>query len=431
MAKTAKTAAKKAAKNTAKTPKKAAKTQQAKAPQIHQVSGSERDRLPNAVAIGRTAAQAEIEVSVKLRRKNALPMTRRPAKAMARSAFVATHGASMADMSKVISTFKGYGLEPVGDGNPATRTVRLRGTVANMEKAFNVTLFDYKHVGGDYRGRVGAVHVPAELKKIVVGVFGLDNRRAARRLRPSAPPTTAASSSGVPASWYIPSELAQRYGFPQGDGSGQAIGMLELGGGYFPDDLKQFCVLANIPTPPEVTSVSVDGASTTAQDNAVGEVMMDVEIAAGLCPAAKIVIYFAPNTDDGFIDLLDNAIYDHTNDPGVLSMSWGGAEESYTSQTLTQINEALKDAASLGITVCFASGDDGSSDGVSDGHAHVNFPASSPYALAVGGTTISQEGVEPARHRLEGRHGPQRWRPERRQHRRRSERGFPEFELAE
>jgi kumamolisin len=76
----------------------------------------------------------------------------------------------------------------------------------------------------------------------------------------------------------------------------------------------------------------------------------------------------------------------------VLSMSWGGPEEGYTSQTMTEINETLKDAASLGITVCFASGDDGSSDGVKDGHAHVNFPASSPYALAVGGTTIPSKG---------------------------------------
>jgi kumamolisin len=357
------------------------------------VLGSERTHLPGAVAAGRTNSKAVIEVSLKLRRKKPLSVTtRRPAKAIGRKAFAATYGASSADLAKVVKTFQGFGLAQIGDVNPATRTVRLHGAVADMEKAFQVTLFDYKHVDGDYRGRVGAIYVPSGLKTIVRGVFGLDNRRAARRGRPSSPASALAGSAAVPSSWYVPSELAQHYGFPAGDGKGQAIGLLELGGGYFPSDLTQFCALAKIPAPPRVIPVSVDGASTNAKDAAAGEVMLDTEIAAGLCPKANIVVYFARNTDAGLIDVLSDAIHDQKNDPGVLSMSWGGPESSYTQQALTEIGEVLKDAVALGVTVCFASGDDGSSDGVKDGHAHVNFPASSPFALAVGGTTIPVKG---------------------------------------
>lgn len=366
----------------------------AKKAQAHAVVlGSERTHLPGAVAAGRANAEALIEVSLKLRRRKSLPITtRRPAKAIGRKAFAATYGASAADVAKVVKTFRRFGLAQIGAVNPATRTVRLRGSIANMEKAFQVTLFDYKYVGGDYRGRVGSVYVPTGLKNIVRGVFGLDNRRAARRGRPSSPASAPAGSAAVPSSWYVPSQLAQHYGFPAGDGNGQAIGLLELGGGYFPNDLTQFCALANIPALPKVTPVSVDGAPTDAKDHEEGEVMLDTEIAAGLCPKANIIVYFAPNTDAGLIDVLSDAIHDQKNAPGVLSMSWGGPEASYTKQALNEIGEVLKDAVALGVTVCFASGDDGSSDGLKDGHAHVNFPASSPFALAVGGTTIPVKG---------------------------------------
>jgi kumamolisin len=49
---------------------------------------------------------------------------------------------------------------------------------------------------------------------------------------------------------------------------------------------------------------------------------------------------------------------------------------------------ALQDAAALGVTVIVAAGDDGSTDGASDGQPHVDFPSSSPYALACGGTEL-------------------------------------------
>jgi kumamolisin len=55
---------------------------------------------------------------------------------------------------------------------------------------------------------------------------------------------------------------------------------------------------------------------------------------------------------------------------------------------MTSYDQAFQAAVAMGVTVCVASGDDGSSDGVNDGADHVNFPASSPNVLACGGTSL-------------------------------------------
>jgi kumamolisin len=99
-------------------------------------------------------------------------------------------------------------------------------------------------------------------------------------------------------------------------------------------------------------------------------------------------VYFAPNTDAGFLDAITTAIHDTTNKPSVISISWGGPESTWTAQAMTAMDQAFQAAATLGITVCIASGDNGSSDGVNDGADHVDFPASSSFALACGGTSL-------------------------------------------
>jgi len=118
--------------------------------------------------------------------------------------------------------------------------------------------------------------------------------------------------------------------------------------------------------------------------------MLDAEVVAGLCPKADIVMYFAAWTEAGMIGALDAAMQDKTHHPGVVSISWGAPEgtDIWSDQAMSQVNETLKEAAYQGITVCVAAGDDGSSDALTDGHAHADFPASSPYVLSIGGTTI-------------------------------------------
>lgn len=361
------------------------------------VAGSSRTALAGARVLGRANAHAIIEVTLKLRRQKPLPeLTGRPVESMSRET-LAEYGSSRDDIEKVSSVLGKFGLNTL-EANPASRVVKVSGTVAAMEEAFQVKLFNYAHPRGNYRGRVGPVHVPAELHGVVTGVFGLDNRRVAHRKRqPFAGSLHAKALASVPASWYTPKQLAAHYQFPAGDGSGQTIGILEFGGGYFPEDLAAFCKLASVGIP-QVKTISTDGTSTSAQDDATGEVMLDIEVIAGVCPKSTIVIYFAQFTEQGWITALDAVAQDGVNDPAVISVSWGYAEDAdiWTKQAMTEVNETLQELAHLGVTVCVAAGDDGSSDGILDGHAHAQFPPSSPFVLAVGGTTIPvKNGSQP------------------------------------
>ncbi|MGH2644535.1 MAG: S53 family peptidase, partial [Chitinophagaceae bacterium] len=173
-------------------------------------------------------------------------------------------------------------------------------------------------------------------------------------------------------------------------GKRQCIALIELGGGYRTTDLDTYFKGLNIPVP-SVKAVSVDGAVNNpgTADGPDGEVMLDMEVAGAVSPAAQMVVYFAPNTDQGFLDAITTAIHDKTNNPDVISISWGGAEINWTQQAMTSFDQAFQSAAALGITITVAAGDSGSSDGVNDGEAHVDFPASSPNVIACGGTTIT------------------------------------------
>lgn len=277
------------------------------------------------------------------------------------------------------------------------RTVVLSGTVAQFNAAFNVDLQRFEHPGGSYRGRVGSIELPDELDGVVEAVLGLDDRPAAkphfrvRQFRGNARWHAQEAESTS----FTPLQVASLYKFPPGTGHGQCVAIIELGGGERSADLSSYFSSLNIAGGPTVTVVSVDHAKNhpTGDPNGPdGEVMLDIEVVGALVPRAKIVLYFAPNTDAGFLDAITTAIHDETNNPSVISISWGGPESSWTSQAMDGFNSAFQSAAALGVTVCVASGDNGSSDGATDGSDHVDFPASSPYVLACGGTTLQAAG---------------------------------------
>jgi kumamolisin len=285
---------------------------------------------------------------------------------------------------------------------PATGSLVLSGTAAQIEEAFHASLGMYSHrEDGVLRGREGDLSIPAELDGLVLGVFGLDQRRVARRLARN----DAAADPGKLASQPLkPAELEERYGFPAGDCAAQTIAIAEFGGGYFPDDVHTFCkthgrTLPNIDTvsvgATPLTPTQIAALSAEQQAPALGEsheVMMDVEIVAGLCAKARICVYYAPFDQKGWIDLLDRVV---ASDPApvALSVSWGLAEDSpdWSAAALKAIDERLRAASERGITVCAASGDDGAGDQMHDQRAHVHFPASSPFVLAVGGTMLDGE----------------------------------------
>lgn len=315
-----------------------------------------------------------------------------------REEYAGIHGADPQDLTKIEEFAHAHGLSVV-DSDGARRSVVLSGTVTQMNEAFSVDLGRYEHAGGLYRGRTGVVTVPEPLGPIVEAVLGLDNRPAAKphiRRRQAVRGRNSSRAVGIS---YLPTQVAQAYSFPSGlNGQGQCIGIIELGGGYRASELQTYFSQLGI-TPPQVSAVSVDGGNNSpgADPNSDGEVMLDIEVAGAVAPGARIAVYFAPNTDQGFHDAITKAAHDTVRKPSVISISWGGPEsgpagQAWTQQAITAMESAIEDAAGMGVTVTVAAGDDGATDGVSDGKLHADFPASSPYALACGGTKLTVSG---------------------------------------
>jgi kumamolisin len=127
------------------------------------------------------------------------------------------------------------------------------------------------------------------------------------------------------------------------------------------------------------------------------ELALDIQIAAGLAPGARIVAYLSSNDDQGWEDALASAIRDRENRPSVLSLSWGAFEEQWHPAAIERLNELFAEAAESGITICAASGDDGCARDA-EGRFRVTFPASSPLVLACGGTQLDAGGYEAVWH---------------------------------
>jgi kumamolisin len=393
------------------------------------LQGSNRRALAGAKVVGAVDPDQRIEITIQVRRRTGSDLDSTvnkiasqklvDRKYLTRAELASQAGADPADIAKIDVFAHNHGLTVV-EADIARRTVKLSGRIADLSAAFGVKLKRYKAGAVSYRGRTGSLSLPAELEGIVERVLGLDDRpvvemhyrllsnaqrspnaRTRGRGRKKRSRERTAASNGTTS--YTPVQLAAIYDFPTGlNGTGQTIALIELndvdsqgnptGAGYATSDLETFFENLGIPMP-SVSSVGVDGgANLPGKDNdADGEVTLDIEVSGGIAPGAKIAVYFGTNTDDGFIQVLSAAVHDDVRKPTIVSLSWGQAEETATSQMLQGLQEILQEAAALGVTVCVAAGDDGSADmeqKVWDDKPHVDFPASSPFALACGGTTL-------------------------------------------
>jgi len=417
---------------------------------------------------------------------------------MPQKEFADKYGAARADINKVVTFVRDRHLT-VGKTHAARRTVVVRGTPAQMRKAFFVELRHYERVTSTkvgpvevrgpetFRGRVGYIWVPKNLVKPIVGIFGFDNRRASR----------SQDSLGDPlrTTRLTVKRVTQLYNFPSPGPAiaGQTIGIIAPsdGGGYLQSDLDAYfrstSTAATVKTisvdkvtngavkaattldapagattltfaPRVMVSAETDGAcviagtlygfrvmdvtscatcttikvaavfnatggatafptgvprGTVVYFNLDGETTQDICIAASAAPGAKLAVYFGHGSEGGWVELLGRAVHPDPGDfpsakgvkpPSVLSVSWhvapgddpsglAAASALYNSGItvggVRAIDLALQDAALQGITVCMASGDLGT-DTVGDGYAHVQYPASDPWVLSVGGTTIGR-----------------------------------------
>lgn len=382
---------------------------------------SDREPLGGATSTGSVDSGAQVEITVVVRprpggdpRAAAAALATQPPGArtvLSREEFARQHGALDTDLEAVADYARSTGIS-VAWTDASRRSVGLVGPAGAMGAAFGVTLerfelpstSSYRSDSGRsasgvstasvraYRGHRGPVHIPAHLDGIVQAVLGFDDRPQAQ---PRLAPLVEQGGPAALATSYTAPTLAQLYAFPTStDGSGQTIALIELGGGFDNANLQTYFSSLGL-TPPRVIAVGVDGGSnqpTGSPTGPDGEVQLDIEVAGAVAPGATIVAYFAPNTDRGFLDAITTALHSTSAPASVISISWGGPESSWTNQAMQSFDQAFADAATLGVTVCVASGDRGSGDGVGDGLAHVDFPASSPHALGCGGTSLHASG---------------------------------------
>jgi len=355
--------------------------------ELVELAGSHRNRADISGTLIDAPADDVVIVTIVLRRKNELPAeTMRGRARLSRAEFASRHGVDPADIERVQAFAQRSDLRVV-QTDMASRRVQLEGTVAALQQAFGVRL--QAVAGGTLRLREGSIMIPASLQGVVLGVFGLDNR-------PQAEPHVAVAAdktfAGITPADYTATDLAALYDFPGGvNGSGQTIGIIELGGGYAYRDLDGYFSSINLATP-VVTNVSVDGAVNAPGSNNDVEVALDIEVAGGCAPGANIAVYFAPNTAQGFLDAVSTAVHDQANRPATISISWGRAEVGWTAQAMQAMDQVFADAAALGISVFVAAADHGSADNVNDNLAHADFPASSPNATGCGGTHLDSNG---------------------------------------
>jgi kumamolisin len=340
-----------------------------------------------------------LSVTIRVRRRKDAPALADPSKAgkahkvLSHEAFASQYGAAQSDVDQVIAFAKEHGLAVVETSLPR-RTVILSGNVEQMNAAFGVELGIYKSPTETYRGREDAVNLPPTLIDIVEGVFGLDNRRMARRAAATHAPAVSHKAKPL-----TPQQVATLYDFPTPfNATGQTIGLLEFGGGYESGDIEAFFEKLGLTTP-ALTAVGIDGATNSAAsdpDSSV-EVALDIDVSGAVAQGAQIAVYFAPWTEQGWVDAISTAVHPAAGQPApsVISISWGWPELesiqglSWTQAAIDAVSATFQEAASLGITIFVASGDHGSSCGLSGKKAHVGYPGSDPWITSCGGTILS------------------------------------------
>jgi kumamolisin len=373
---------------------------------------------------GRTDPDSELQVTLILRRRRELPELHsvlgvkplQQRQHMTRENLALEHGAVAEDIAQVEHFAREHQLE-ICEVAAHRRAVVLGGNAAAMERAFDVNLVEVEHPRGVYHAATGEVSVPNDLSEIVQSVLGLNSRPCATRRRVH-------HQNTVSPFWTV-RELAHAYGFPADrSAANQSIGIIELGGGYHPEDLQKFFSNLDMPMP-AIRWISVDGVenlpaptdqiqqfldvvegkrklSEVPEDvlsaaQCTVEVTMDIELAAALAPGAEVVVYMTSNTEQGIYNAVSKAISDEETLPCALSISWGEPEGGVSEAYLNSVDEVLRDAAMLGVTVCVSSGDEGAMNGSSNGEPAVNFPASSPHVLSCGGSTVHKTDGESMR----------------------------------
>ena len=346
---------------------------------------------PAGERVGEVSGEEPIQLTVVMKPHSGIDPTRQM---LDRAEYAKRHGTRQEVVDRLIAYVTDHGLRVVQADAPS-HVVRLSGTYAHATSAFEPEgLGVYKVNARHCIAREGHLAIPADLAEHVVAVMGFDQRPIARphfRIRPLTETLQAS---------YDPSAIAARYKFPADlTGANQTIALIELGGGYDPAQMSDYFAAKNIRRLGTLEAVPVDGHANRLDgdpNGPDGEVQLDIEIAGSIAPSANLAVYFGSNQGRGFLDAVAAAVHDTQRAPSVISISWGGPETGWPGQDIDAMDQLFQTAASLGITMCVACGDNGATDGTAQGALTVDFPASSPHVLGCGGTKLPRQGAETA-----------------------------------
>lgn len=299
-----------------------------------------------------------------------------------RAAFSQETGADPAHVDTLRRFCAATGIEVVAEH---WRSLVMSASIPAFVEAFDAKVGIYEFPDGRrFRNRSGALHAPAEIASIVRGPFGLHQW-------PRSHAVGSLHSDVVP---LRPVEIASRYHFPDADGSGETIGILQMRGAFSPDDFAKCMqaagVAAKTPIVKRVDNADLSHEIATAKDV---ESAIDTQIVGTLAPGAQIVVYATPDNERGVLDAIRTAIFDDEHKLSILSISFGFPEHLWTPAALAILNDLFAAAALLGVTIFCASGDHGA-EVDAEGKPHVLAPASSPFAHGCGGTQIEADGSE-------------------------------------
>lgn len=351
-----------------------------------ELTGSGREAPAEAALVGEIDPDAPLAVALYFRRRTPAPppgsaadfrrLTPTTREALARER-MRTHTRAAA---RVAAFARAHGLA-VRETDLTGRRMVLEAPAQRLVDIFGATVRLYSEGEQTYRARTGTLQIPQEIAPWTRAVVGFDQRPLLRR------------AAGDAASGLWPTEVATLYGIPlDRDVSQQCVGIIAMGGGFQRSDVTDALTRMGR-APPDIVERSVGGVSNQygGGTEADQEIALDMQVLAGLLPRARILIYFADNKAEALADAISQALKDEYK-PTVLSISWGSPEFYWTEPRRDVVCAALRDAVRLRVSVVVAAGDQLATSGMTDGKAHVWFPASSPYVLGCGGTSMTLAG---------------------------------------
>ena len=302
-------------------------------------------------------------------------------------------GASAQTIQQVSNWFSSQGFQ-VLDTSPLHTSLTVQANALQIAKAFQVTLQTRVLNGSTFFGPSQAPVLPQAVASLITSITGLDNfgqflhaphpMQAQKAQQPNAGDCTLYSTFGV-----TRNQLAKDYSIDQlfklgYKGDDMTIGVVELGEPYSRNDVANYAACNGSQL--HVRNINVDG--NLPGGSGAGEAALDLEMIAGLAPNAQILDYQATTPDEkGFLDDLNQIAAD--DQVQVVSISYGEGEDQTTPSYMAQFDQTLEILAVEGISVFISSGDCAAYvDGVF-GQLQVSFPASAPWAVAVGGTKLS------------------------------------------